>query len=154
MTLTRLNGNANLDPLSKDETRIYNPKGAWRANAAFGLPVRVAGIKSRTIRLKSHLQRVVEVYCRHRLESFQRRFPDSAAVRFSLLIGFLLLLPASSGCKVSDILFNALGSHNYTGGGSTPAERQDHFQRQAQEFEDIQKFSGSESKPQPPWDSS
>ena len=45
------------------------------------------------------------------------------------LIACLIFLPMLSGCTVSDALFAVFGA-NYTGGGITRAEKEDHYNRQ------------------------
>ena len=74
-------------------------------------------------------------------------------MRRTLLSVSVLTFPILQGCALSDVVFHALGSKNYTASGLTCSERKSHFDHQVQQWNDHDKYGTYQHPDERPWDS-
>ena len=67
----------------------------------------------------------------------------------ALLLSMILFVP---GCAASDIFYNLFSGH-YSGGGTLPIERREHYDRAVKQSQDFGKYGSSVPAETSPWNS-
>jgi hypothetical protein len=67
-------------------------------------------------------------------------------MRKAALTAILLILPALSGCAMSDVLYDLFG-HGYSNGGTTDVTRRDDYDRRVQESKQSPLYSSGTTNP-------